>query len=101
MLTEQSVTSNRARPVVGGKNMKAYVWTSRNCNAADYESGKPKCIFMGEISAAPRVDDYIVLREGFGAEIVRSVIYDFVTDEIEICITGMDVNNYYGPCLYG
>lgn len=80
--------------------MKATVWTSWNGSAVDYDSGKPKCVFSGEIVAVPRVDEYIVLREGFGAEIVRSVTYDFVSGEVEISVIGIDSDNEYGPCLH-
>lgn len=80
--------------------MKATVWTSWDGKAADYDSGRPKCIFMGEIFAVPRVDESIVVRDGFGAETVRSVMYDFATGDIEIHVTGNDRENAYGPCLY-
>ncbi len=80
--------------------MKATVWTSWDGEAKDHDSGKPKCIFAGEIPAVPRVDEYIVLRDGFGAEIVRSVTYDFVSGEVEISIRGIDRGNEYGPCLH-
>ena len=79
--------------------MKATVWTSWDGQAADYDSGKPKCIFVGEIFAVPRVDEYIAVRDGFGAEIVRSVTYDFVRGEVEISVRGTDRDNEYGPCL--
>lgn len=77
--------------------MKATVWTSWDAGHVD---GKPKCIFVGEISVVPHVGDYITLREGFGAEIVRSVTYDFVRDEVEISIRGIDRDNEYGACLH-
>lgn len=80
--------------------MKATVWTSWDGAAADHDSGKPKCVFSGEIAAVPRVDEYIVLREGFGAEVVRSVTYDFVSGEVEISVRGIDRDNEYGPCLH-
>ena len=79
--------------------MKATVWTNWDANATDYDSGKPKCIFVGEISAVPRVDDYIVVKDGFAAEIVRSVIYNLAADEVEISVRGIDRENGYGPCL--
>jgi hypothetical protein len=78
--------------------MKATVWTSLDGQAKDHDSGKPKCIFVGEISVVPRVDEFIVLRDGFGAEVVRSVTYDFVSGEVEISVRGIDPDNEYGPC---
>lgn len=83
-----------------GETMKATVWTSWDGQAADHDRGKPKCIFVGEITAVPRVDEYIVLREGFGAEIVQSVTYDFVSGEVEISVRGIDRDNEYGPCKH-
>lgn len=80
--------------------MKATVWMSLDGQAADHDSWKPKCIFVGEIAAVPRVDEYIVLREGFGAEIVRSVTYDFVSGEVEISVRGIDRDNEYGTCKH-
>ena len=80
--------------------MKATVWTSWDGAAADHDSGKPKCIFSGEITAVPREGEFITLRDGFGAEVVRSVTYDFVSGEIEISVRGIDRGNEYGPCLH-
>jgi hypothetical protein len=79
---------------------KATVWTGWDGTAVDHESGRPKCIFIGEIQAVPRVDEYIVVREGFSSETVRSVTYDFVSGEVEISVRGGDRSNEYGPCLY-
>lgn len=81
--------------------MKATVWTSWDAQAADHDSGKPKCIFAGDIFAVPRECEYIVVRDGFAAEIVRSVLYDFVRGEVEISVRGTDRDNEYGPCLRG
>lgn len=83
---------------VGGE-MKATVWTSWDGQAKDHDSGKPKCIFTGGIFAVPMVGDYIVVRDGFATEIVRSVIYDFVRGEVEISVCGIDRDNEYGACL--
>ena len=80
--------------------MKVTVWTSWDATAKDPDNGKPKCIFAGEISAVPRVDEFIVVRDGFAAEIVRSVTYDFVTGEVEISVRCADPDNEYGPCLH-
>ena len=80
--------------------MKATVWTSWDSGAKDHDSGKPKCIFSGEIHAVPRVDEYITVREGFACETVRSVTYNFVTREVEISVRGIDRDNEYGPCLW-
>lgn len=78
--------------------MKATVWTSWDGAAADHDSGQPKCIFVGEISVVPREGEFIVLRDGFGAEIVHSVTYDFVGGGVEISVRGVDRDNEYGPC---
>lgn len=80
--------------------MKVTVWTSWDVKNPQHGGGKPKCIFVGEISAVPRVDDYIVLRDGFGAERVRDVVYDLVTGDVEIKIVSADPEDDYGPCLY-
>lgn len=80
--------------------IKATVWTSWDKLPNAYNSGKPKCIFIGEILAVPREGEYITVREGFGAEIVKSVIYDFVSGEVEISVIGIDKGNEYGQCLY-
>lgn len=79
--------------------MKASVWTNWTAQATGL-GGKPKCIFIGEVSSAPRPGDFIVVREGFAAEVVLSVTYYLIRDEIEISIHGVDAANNYGPCLY-
>ena len=35
-----------------------------------------------------------------GGETVKSVIYDFVSGEVEISVIGIDKGNEYGKCLY-
>ena len=80
--------------------MKATVWTRWNVKAEDHEDQKPKCIFDGEISYLPHAGDYIVVRDGFAAEWVDCVIYDFVKGDVEIRVTGIDSDNEYGECLY-
>lgn len=80
--------------------MKATVWTSWNLSIKDHESRKPKCIFIGEIASVPRVGEYVVVKDGFGAETVTSVIHDFVTGEVEISVNAADPGNAYGPCLF-
>ena len=79
--------------------MKATVWTKWNVDAPSHELQKPKCIFNGEISAVPHKDDYIVVREGFAAVLVTSIIYDFVDNEVEIQTSCIDYDDEYGPCL--
>jgi len=66
--------------------MKATVWTSWNTRASDYKSGKPRCIFRGEIAFPPHAGDYIVVCDGYSAERVTSVIHDYVTGEVEIAV---------------
>lgn len=80
--------------------MKATVWTSWNPHAADHDEGKPKCIFNGDIALLPRVDEYVVVREGFAAERVVSVTHDLVTGEIEIAVYTSDPNNEYPSISY-
>ena len=80
--------------------IKATVWTSWDGSAIERKEGKPKCIFIGEIVAVPREGEYIMVREEFGAETVKSVIYDFVSGEVEISVIGIDKGNEYGQCLH-
>ena len=55
--------------------------------------------FNGEILFPPREGDYIIVRDGFCAETVKSVLHDFVSGKIEISVTTCDENNEYGICL--
>lgn len=79
--------------------MKVSVWTSLD-QCGPMQLLVPKCIFIGEIASVPAVGEYVVLRDGFGAEHVTSVIHDLVSGEIEMQIANHDPDNDYGPCLF-
>lgn len=79
--------------------MQATVWTSWNTKAETHDKGRPKCIFVGEIQTVPREGEYVVVREGFCAERVESVIHDFVHGTVEIKVSTPDRDNEYGECL--
>jgi len=80
--------------------MKVKVWTSWNVCVDKDGHGKPKCIFDGEVQVAPTAGEYIVLRNGFGAETVESVVHDFVNGDVEIRVRTSDSENDYGGCLF-
>ena len=54
----------------------------------------PKRIWRGEMTAVPREGEYICVRDGYGAEVVMSVMYDVVNNEIELRV-GPDDENVY------
>ena len=79
--------------------IKTTVWTKWK-DYEDYEDSRPKCIFIGEITYPPNVDDLIVVKDGFAATRITQVIHDFVTGELELRVDTSDTDNEYGPCLY-
>lgn len=78
--------------------MKTIVWTKWDTKMMD-DGGKPRCIFCGEVSSVPRVGEYIVVKEGFCAEMVQSVTHDFVRGEIEITVATCDRDREYGEVV--
>lgn len=78
--------------------MKLTVWTPYSWPTPG--TFERKCVFMGETEILPRVGEYIIVREGHSAEIVKSVLINLVTKTAEITIESEDEDNVYGPCLY-
>lgn len=90
--------------------MKATVWTRWNINKpssdinyqtmAPQDSGKPKCIFIGNIKHLPHVGDGIIVRKGFAVTTITNIYYDLNENSVEIHVDTCDPNNEYGPCLF-
>lgn len=80
--------------------MKVYVWTKWDMRSKEPGGREPKCIFIGEIACAPSIGEYVVCREGFGAEAVYNVIHDLQSGEVEITVNTDDHADSYGPCLF-
>lgn len=75
--------------------MKVTVWT-RYCSYVDSR----KCVFQGEYPFEINVGDNIVVREGFAAEKVISIIHDLPAQAMEVIIDNNDVGDDYGVCVY-
>ena len=73
--------------------LQATVWTTRK--PFGNKLIEAKCIFSGEINEIPRVGDHVVVCDGFCAERVEDVIFDFVRNEVEIRVATCDPNDEY------
>jgi hypothetical protein len=80
--------------------MKAKVWTSLNtASMNNMAKCRPKCIFDGEINEIPRVGEWVVVRDGFCAEMVTNVTHDLINGDVEISVRTVDSTGEYGACL--
>lgn len=56
---------------------------------------KKTCVFIGENDYVPQIDSYIVVKEGYGLEQVKSVYYNMISKTLEIELVTDDKNNAY------
>lgn len=74
--------------------MKTLVYTAWKAHSPD-DSGKPRCIFNGDVPHLLRAGDQIVVKDGFCVEKIDRVYYDLINNTQEVHLVTSDINNEY------
>jgi len=77
--------------------MKVDIWAKR---AYGPTPAKGKLVWTGEMDSIPRVDEYIVVYDGWGAERVHTVFYNLYDNSVMIEI-GPDYQDEYPGVEHG
>jgi hypothetical protein len=62
--------------------MKVEIWRKQDCSRAV----KGKCVWKGEMSVIPHVDEFVVIYDGWASERILEVHYNLYDNSVDIAI---------------